>query len=129
MGLGEWKIKLNNESEIFQAELRSLRKAMGIAWEFLLMSTLIFRFAGVRSGRIGTHKLLDLIQNWPLWARSIWVKAYVGILGNGDTDGRAKEANLFSLVKRELCLWTSPRGLMRSEKFARPTSFDSSKKT
>ena len=30
--LDEWKIKLNDECEIFQAELRVLTKAMDIAW-------------------------------------------------------------------------------------------------
>ena len=31
--LMEWKTKLNDECEIFQTELRALRKAMDLAWE------------------------------------------------------------------------------------------------
>ena len=32
--LFEWKVKLNQEAEIFQAELRALREAVQLAWNW-----------------------------------------------------------------------------------------------
>ena len=32
--LYDWKVKLNHESEIFQAELRALREAIQLAWQW-----------------------------------------------------------------------------------------------
>ena len=55
----------------------------------------------VRSARKGTAQLYDLIQNWPEWARGIWVKAHAGLDGNEDADGVAKEAVEQKWVERE----------------------------
>ena len=107
--LYEWKIRLNHETEIFQAELRALREAIQLArdWgvEVDIFSDSLSVLQNVRSTRSGTPQLLDLIQNWPHYARGIWVKAHVGIEGNedadGDADGVAKEAAHGSWIRKE----------------------------
>ena len=67
--LFEWKLRLNHESEIFQAELRALRKAVDLAWELGvdvdIYSDSLSVLQNVRTARKGTAQLYDLIQNWP----------------------------------------------------------------
>ena len=103
--LFEWKVRLNHESEIFQAELRALREAIQLAWSWGvdvdIFSDSLSVLQNVRSARKGTTQLLDLIQNWPPGARAIWVKAHVGLMGNEDADGVAKEAVEQRWIRRE----------------------------
>ena len=103
--LYEWKLKLNNECDIFQAEMRALREAIEVARN-LGMPVDIFVdslsvLTSMRFARKGTAQLFDLITNWPPWARAIWVKAHVGVLGNEDADAVAVGATLSSWVNRE----------------------------
>ena len=108
--LFEWKAKLNRETEIFQAELRALREAIQLAWQWGvdvdIFSDSLSVLQNVRTASKGTHQLLDLIQNWPPGARAIWVKAHVGLMGNEDADGVAKEADFQPWIRREQLLYS-----------------------